>query len=132
MDKEKKEMLLRKKKRSRDCFIGAPKLPRFEIHEIGSSLQFVFTCGLDNRFILYEIIRVLHEENVEVKSVNSSTFGDLLVHVVHAKVGERCLQFGGTKVSERLKRFVNESTSDEEIIQPKLGDFEMGTDLWGF
>lgn len=48
------------------------------------------------------------------------------------QVGERCLQFGGTKVSERLKRFVNESTSDEEIIQPKLGDFEMGTDLWGF
>lgn len=88
MAEEKKERLLMdKKKRSRECCFGIPKSPCFEIHEFGSSLQVVLTCGLDNQFIFYEIIRVLHEENVDVKSVNSSRIGDdSFLHVVHAEV----------------------------------------------
>lgn len=45
-----------------------------------------------------------------------------------------CVQFGATKVSERLKSFVYGSSSDVEI-QPELWDFEIGTDdhnMWGF
>jgi len=45
------------------------------------------------------------------------------------------VQFGATKVSERLKRFVYGSSSDVELeIQPELWDFEIGTDnnMWGF
>jgi len=88
MANEKKEKLLAgKNKRSREYCLGLPKSPCFEIHEIGSSLQIILTCGLDNQFIFYEIIRVLHEENVDVRSVNSSKVGDnSLLHVVHAEV----------------------------------------------
>lgn len=135
MAKEKKERLLAvKKKRSREYCLGLPKSPCFEIQEIGSSLQIILTCGFDNQFIFYEIIRVLHEENVDIRSVNSSKVGDnSLLHVVHAEIPPSCFQFGATKVSERLKRFVYGSSSDVEI-QPELWDFEIGTDhnMWGF
>lgn len=135
MANEKKERLLAgKNKRSREYCLGQPKSPCFEIQEIGSSLQIILTCGLDSQFIFYEIIRVLHEENVDIRSVNSSKVGDnSLLHVVHAEIPPSCVQFGATKVSERLKRFVYGSSSDVEI-QPELWDFEIGTDhnMWGF
>lgn len=100
MDKEKKERLLmgtstssssssRNNKRSRGGggdFSAAAKPPQFEIHETGSSLEVVLRCGLESQFIFYEIIRVLHEENVEVRSANSSLAGDSVLHVVHAEV----------------------------------------------
>lgn len=48
------------------------------------------------------------------------------------QIPQSSLQFGATRVSERLKRFVNGSSSDVEI-QPALWDFEIGSDdLWGF
>ncbi|KAK2381130.1 hypothetical protein P8452_37197 [Trifolium repens] len=133
MAKEKKEMLLEgKKKRSREYCLDLPKLSRFEIYENGSSLQIILMCGLDDQFIFYEIIRVLHEENIDVRSVNSSTVGDnSLLHVVHSEIPQSCVQFGATKVSERLKRFVNGSSSDVEMQPDDLWDFEIETDLWG-
>ncbi|TKY66848.1 Transcription factor bHLH36 [Spatholobus suberectus] len=140
MDQEKKEKLQGTRKRSRGCFsnsanfaaTGFPKSPQLEIHEVGSSLQVVLTCGLDYQFIFYEIIRMLHEENIEVRSANSSVAGDSVLHVVHAEIPQSFLQFGATKVSERLKRFVNGSCSDVET-QPELWDFEIGADdMWAF
>ncbi|RZB75391.1 Transcription factor bHLH162 isoform B [Glycine soja] len=96
MAQEKKENLQGIRKRSRGCFSnnsanfaatsGFPKSPQLEIHEVGSSLQVVLTCGLDHQFIFYEIIQILHEENIEVRSVNSSLAGDSVLHVVHAEV----------------------------------------------
>ncbi|CAI8617048.1 unnamed protein product [Vicia faba] len=134
MAEEKKErLLMEKKKRSRECFLGVPKSPCFEIHEFGSSLQIVLTCGLDNQFIFYEIIRVLHEENVDVKSVNSSSVGEnSFLHVVHAEIPQCYVQFGATKVSERLKSFVNGSSSDVEIQPHDLWFLEIGNDVWSF
>ncbi|KAG5033248.1 hypothetical protein JHK82_016812 [Glycine max] len=142
MAQEKKECLQGIRKRSRDCFsnnstnfaatsAGFPKSPQLEIHEVGSSLQVVLTCGLDHQFIFSEIIRMLHEENIDVRSANSSLAGDSMLHVVHAEIPQSLLQFGATKVSQRLKRFVNGSCSDVET-QPELWDFEIGTDdMWG-
>ncbi|RDX65079.1 Transcription factor bHLH162, partial [Mucuna pruriens] len=139
--KEKKENLQGIRKRSRGCFsdnsdnfaaTGSRKPPQFEIHEVGSSLQVVLTCGLNHQFIFYEIIRMLHQENIEVRSVNSSLAGDSMLHVVHAEIPQSFLQFGATKVSERLKRLVNGSCSDVETL-PELWDFEIGSDdMWGF
>lgn len=93
MGQEKKESLVGviKNKRSRTTTTtttapAAAKSPRFEIHETGSSLQVVFRCGLDSQFIFYEIIRLLHEENVEVITANSSLLGDSFLHVLHAEV----------------------------------------------
>ncbi|KAK7263671.1 hypothetical protein RJT34_31265 [Clitoria ternatea] len=135
---EKKESLQQGiRKRSRDCFTksaanSAAKSPQLEIHEIGSSLEVVLTCGLDDQFIFYEIIRMLNEENIDVRSANYSLAGDSVLHVLHAEIPQAFLQFGASKVSERLKRFVNGSCSDVEL-QPELWDFEINTyDLWGF
>ncbi|KAI4333951.1 hypothetical protein L6164_018699 [Bauhinia variegata] len=134
--KEKKESLTRK--RSHTCCsssfetMGSLKSPKIEIHEVGSSLQIVLISGLDSQFIFYEIIRILHEENIDVVSANSSLAGNSMSHVVHAQIGESSHQFGATKVSERLKRFVYGSASDVES-QLELWDFEIGTDdTWDF
>ncbi|KAL2328206.1 hypothetical protein Fmac_021633 [Flemingia macrophylla] len=139
---EKKERLQGTRKRSRGCFSNSsannlaattlPKSPQLEIHEVGSSLEVVLTCGLDYQFMFHDIIRMLHEENIEVRSANSSITGDSVLYVVHAEFPQSFLQFGATKVSERLKRFVNGSCSDVET-QPELWDFEIGTDdMWCF
>jgi hypothetical protein len=42
------------------------------------------------------------------------------------QIPQSLLQFGATKVSERLKRFVNGSRSEIET-EPQLWDFEIGT-----
>ena len=62
------------------------KFPKIEIHEMGPTLQVIVTCGVDDHFIFCEIMRILHEENVEVISSNSSLAGDSLLHTVHAQV----------------------------------------------
>jgi hypothetical protein len=38
-------------------------------------------------------------------------------------------QFGATKVSDRLKSFVNGSVSEVQIV-PHLWDFEIGAEAW--
>lgn len=96
MAQEKKESLVGKNKRSHGCCSSStafdakgsisPKPPQLEIHEVGSSLQVVLRCGLDNQFIFYEIIRILDEEKIDVRSANSSLAGDSMLHVVHAEV----------------------------------------------
>jgi len=91
MLKEKKERLM-ERKRSRSGFSsgfearGSLKPPRMEIHETGSVLQVILTCGVDNRFVFCEIIRILHEENVEVITTSSSIVGDSVIHVVLGEV----------------------------------------------
>ena len=91
--KERKESLLLGKKRSLTCCSttafdakGSLISPQIEIQEVGSSLQIVLISGLDNQFVFYEIIRILHEENIEVVTANSSLAGDSIHHVLHAEV----------------------------------------------
>jgi len=95
MAQEKKESLQGVKKRSHGCFTSSSanfaatpltKSPQLEIQEVGSSLQVFLTTGIEHQFIFYQIIRMLHEENIEVRSANSSLTGDSVLHVVHAEV----------------------------------------------
>ncbi|XP_057426324.1 transcription factor bHLH162-like [Lotus japonicus] len=92
MAQEKKESLGGSNKRSRGSCSSSisatavSKSPQLEVHETGSSLEVVLTCGLDNQFIFYEIIRILQEENIDVRSANSSMAGDSMLHVVHAEI----------------------------------------------
>lgn len=92
MAQEKKESLGGRNKRPRGSCSSSiaatvvSKSPQLEVHETGSSLEVVLTCGLDNQFIFYEIIRILQEENIHVRSANSSMAGDSMLHVVHAEV----------------------------------------------
>ncbi|CAL5200392.1 unnamed protein product [Lathyrus oleraceus] len=132
--KEKKESLMRNKRLRSGCLNssgvkGSIKSPKIEIHENGSSLQVIVTCGVDEQFIFCEIMRILHEDYGEVISANSSLAGDSVIHVVHAENPQSLFQFGATKVSERLKRFVNGSV-EEVQIEPQLWDFEIGNESW--
>ncbi|XP_045800724.1 transcription factor bHLH162-like [Trifolium pratense] len=132
--KEKKEGLMENKRSHSDCSSSSEakrniKSPKIEIHEMGSSLQIIITCGVDDQFIFCEIIRILHEENLVVITANSSVAGDSIFHIVNAEIPQSLLQFGATKVSERLKRFVNGSGSGIET-EPQLWDFEIGTRSW--
>ena len=65
---------------------SAVKSPEIQILEVGSSLQIVLITGEDNQIFFYEIIRILHEENIEVVSTNSSLHGNSMHHSVHAEV----------------------------------------------
>ncbi|KAK2424595.1 transcription factor bHLH162 [Trifolium repens] len=129
--KEKKEGLMENKRSHSGCSSSSEAKrniisPKIEIHEMGSSLQVIITCGVNDQFILCEIIRILHEENLEVITANSSVAKDSIFHILHAEIPQSLLQFGATKVSERLKMFVNGSGSEIET-EPQLWDFEIGT-----
>lgn len=86
---ERKESLMGRK-RSYTCTtyeaIAIPKSPQIEIREMGSSLQIVLITGLDNQYIFYEAIHILHEEQADVLNANFSIAGDSIFHVVHAEV----------------------------------------------
>ncbi|XP_027344426.1 transcription factor bHLH162-like [Abrus precatorius] len=117
MIQEKKESLMARKRTLSGCSSsqGSQKSPKIEVHEMGYSLEVILTCGFDNQFIFYEIIRILHDENVEVISANYSMAGDSVLHILHGEIPQSYFQFGATKVSERLKGFANGSLGDVEI-----------------
>ncbi|KAJ6291430.1 hypothetical protein OIU76_023491 [Salix suchowensis] len=90
--REKRESLKRSRNRTHACTfdptppIATSKSPQLKIQEMGSALEIVLTCGLDNQFVFYEIIKILHEEGVEVVSANFQSLGDSIFHIVHAQV----------------------------------------------
>ncbi|KAL2331692.1 hypothetical protein Fmac_019273 [Flemingia macrophylla] len=134
---EKKERLLLERKGTGNGFSnasvaqGSLKSPKIEIHETDSSLEVFLTCGIEDQFIFCEIIRILHEENVEVITANSSMVGDSMFHVVRGEVRPSLFQFGATNVSETLKSFVYKSIGDVEM-ETDFRDFEIGdtSDMW--
>ncbi|XP_059452721.1 transcription factor bHLH162-like [Corylus avellana] len=137
--KEKKESLMGRK-RSYACTnfeatssAARIKAPQIEIREMGSSLEVVLTTGKDNQFIFNEIIHILHEEQAEVLSASYSVSGDSIYHIVHAQIAGSSLDFGVTKVTERLKSLIYGSTSDVEL-QSDLWDFDYDVqpDSWNF
>ncbi|TKY45889.1 hypothetical protein E2542_SST30084 [Spatholobus suberectus] len=71
---ERKESLM-ERKRSRSDSSSTSKAPKI-----------ILMCGFDNQYIFSEIVRILHEENIEVKSVHSSFAGNSMLHFVHAEI----------------------------------------------
>lgn len=88
--KEKKESLNGRKKRPYTCTnfeeTAGLKSPKIEIRETGSTLEIVLITGLDNQFIFYEMIHILHGEQADVFNASFSTSGDSVLYVVHAEV----------------------------------------------
>ncbi|XP_048422445.1 transcription factor bHLH162-like [Pyrus x bretschneideri] len=140
--REKKESLVGTRKRSHaTSFINAEsmepknlsiesvrstKAPQIQIHETGSTVEVVLTTGLDNhQFIFYEIIRILDEEQADVVHAGFSTLGDTVFHVVRAEMHKSVLDFGAARITEKLNRFVNGSTRDQELQQDCFWDFEL-------
>ncbi|KAJ4849852.1 hypothetical protein Tsubulata_014616, partial [Turnera subulata] len=110
--KEKKDSLMRLcKKRSHDSTSEQAssslstlcKPPQLEIRAMGPTLEIVLITGLENQFLFCGLLRILHEEGVEVISENSRITGDSSFHVVHAQmINEAVLGFGSAMVTERL------------------------------
>lgn len=87
--KEKKESLMGKKRLytcTNNETMGSLKSPEINIHETGSALEITLTSGLDNQFVFYEIIHMVHEEGGEVVNASFSVVGDSIFHVIHAEV----------------------------------------------
>ncbi|XP_068337097.1 transcription factor bHLH162-like [Pyrus communis] len=140
--REKKESLVGTRKRSHaTSFINAEsmepknlsiesvrstKAPQIQIHETGSTVEVVLTTGLDNhQFIFYEILRILDEEQADVVHASFSTLRDTVFHVVRAEMHKSVLDFGAARITEKLNRFVNGSTRDQELQQDCFWDFEL-------
>ncbi|TQD75015.1 hypothetical protein C1H46_039455 [Malus baccata] len=123
--KEKKESLMRTRKRSYATACvnvegsRSAKARQIKIHEIDSTLEVVLISGLENhQFMFYEIIRLLDEEHSNVVHANLfSTLGDSTFHIVRAEIGKSMSEFGAARITEKLNRFVNGSTSDQESQQ---------------
>ncbi|WCJ30779.1 basic helix-loop-helix (bHLH) DNA-binding superfamily protein [Euphorbia peplus] len=137
---EKKQTLSKKRPcsclcSSQSAAAAAPvvKSPKIEVREMGSSLEIILISGSENQSLFNEIISILHEENVDVVSASSSLAGDSLLHVVHAQMNESGIfSFGAARVTERLNRFINGSTSEIEL-EPELWDFnDLQPETWIF
>ncbi|KAI3440752.1 BHLH domain-containing protein [Psidium guajava] len=135
--KDKKENLMGKKRPSSSLSTSsstsaAIKSPQIEIRVRDSSLEVILTSGLHDQFIFSEILRMLHEEKVEVLNANFSVVGNSACHLVHAKIDESGLD--AETISERLKTFVNGSPTDggHEEFHPKLWDCGQSPSIWNF
>ncbi|XP_009619775.1 transcription factor bHLH162-like [Nicotiana tomentosiformis] len=107
---QKKDSLKRGENSSSNSSCGRKtglSLPHIEIHSVDSALQVVLTTGLDYQFIFTDVIRLLHEEGVQVINASYTLICDTIVHSIHSKMGE-CApdQYGAARISERLKKFV--------------------------
>ncbi|KAI9377192.1 hypothetical protein POPTR_019G034700v4 [Populus trichocarpa] len=116
------EKLEKTKEKKESLTFATSKSPKLKIQETGSALEIVFTSGLDNQFLFYEIISILHEEGVEVVSANSQALGDSFFHVVHAQMKESADGLGAARVTGRLNRLINGSTCE----------IELDSELWDF
>ncbi|XP_047309976.1 transcription factor bHLH162-like [Impatiens glandulifera] len=81
--------------------------PQIEIRDLGSALDVTLTTGLDYHFMFNEIIRVIHEEGLEVVNASFSVVDGTVFHMIHSKVGEidQIESSGVARVNERLKKF---------------------------
>ncbi|KAL3714991.1 hypothetical protein ACJRO7_006835 [Eucalyptus globulus] len=133
--KDKKENLMGKKRPSPSTSsntLAAITSPKIEIRGRDSSLEVTLTSGLHDQFIFSEILRILHEEKVEVLNANFSVVGNSVCHLVHAKIGESTS--GAAMISQRLKTFVYGAATDggHEELYPNLWDCGLSSNIWNF
>ncbi|CAN4078926.1 unnamed protein product [Withania somnifera] len=91
-------------------------LPYIEIHSVHSALEVLLITGLDNHFMFNDIIRMLHEDGVQVINASYTLVGDTMFHSIHSKVGESATSSGygaAARISERLKQFVAVAASNQ-------------------
>ncbi|XAR50166.1 hypothetical protein NMG60_11004420 [Bertholletia excelsa] len=87
------------------------KLPMIELKDLGSGLEVVVVTGLRKKFMLYEVISILQNEGAEVVSASVTTKGDKVYHTLHAQVRISRVGVESSKIYERLKELVCDSTS---------------------
>ncbi|KAM3251593.1 hypothetical protein T459_05661 [Capsicum annuum] len=85
-------------------------LPHIEIHIVDSALEVLLITGSDYHYMFNDIIRMLHEDGVQVINASYTAVGDSIYHSIHSKVGESATYLSGygnaARISEKLKQFV--------------------------
>ncbi|XVF27631.1 hypothetical protein REPUB_Repub14bG0125000 [Reevesia pubescens] len=109
--KERKDSLMGVERRNTTTSRSSsgPKSPQIEIQEMGSSLVIGLTTRSNSQFIFNETIRILHEEGAEIVNASFSVVDDAVFHTIHLTVGESAPDYRAARISERLKKFVNDA-----------------------
>ncbi|XP_060193707.1 transcription factor bHLH162 [Lycium barbarum] len=87
-------------------------LPHIEIQSVDSTLKVALITNLDNQLMFNDIIRMLHEEGVQVINASYTVTNDTIFHSIHSKMQGECTpEYGAARISERLKKFVGGASS---------------------
>ncbi|PRQ28954.1 putative transcription factor bHLH family [Rosa chinensis] len=90
---------------------GGLRLPQIEIREMGSVLDVVLITGLDFQFMFEGSIRMLLEEGADIVNASFSVVEDTIFHTIHSKIGESAPGPVAARISDRLRKFVNEAST---------------------
>ncbi|KAJ0448509.1 putative transcription factor bHLH family [Helianthus annuus] len=114
--KEEKDHLMRmkkleinpdKKSKTASVMVGQQRTPQIDVREIGSSLEAILITGVDFQFLFSETIRVIHEEGFDVVNASFSIINDMVVHTIHAQIGETYASENGvSRITEKLNNIV--------------------------
>ncbi|KAI3818732.1 hypothetical protein L1987_12549 [Smallanthus sonchifolius] len=114
--KEEKDNLIRiknleidhdKKIKTSSLMVGQQRTPHIDVHEIGSSLEAILITGVDFQFLFSKTIRVIHEEGFDVVNASFSIINDIVVHTIHAQIGETYASENGvSNIIEKLNNIV--------------------------
>ncbi|KAF8031170.1 hypothetical protein BT93_D0390 [Corymbia citriodora subsp. variegata] len=110
--KEKKESLLGIEKLNTSMnngMAGASNSPEIEIHQNGSAFQVILITGLDHQFMFNRVIRLLHEDGVEILNASFSVLEDTAFHSIHCKVGDYAPSLDSARISEKLRKCVQDN-----------------------
>ncbi|KAI3439965.1 BHLH domain-containing protein [Psidium guajava] len=110
--KEKKEKLLGIEKLNTSMNYGmnvALSSAEIGIHQNGSALQVILITGLDHRFMFNRVIRLLHEDGVEILNASFSILDDRTFHTIHCVVGDCSPSLDSARISERLRQCVQDN-----------------------
>nr|WKE35112.1 basic helix-loop-helix family protein [Rosa persica] len=90
---------------------GGLRSPQIEIREMGSVLDVVLITGLDFQFMFEGSIRMLLEEGADIVNASFSVVEDTIFHTIHSKIGDSAPGPIAARISERLRKFVNEAST---------------------
>ncbi|XP_076895285.1 transcription factor bHLH162-like [Bidens hawaiensis] len=104
---KKLEMNHDKKSKSSSLMAGHQRTPQIDVREVGSALEAILITGVDFQILFSETIRVIHEEGFDVVNASFSIINDVVVHTIHAQIGESYASENGvSRIIEKLNNIV--------------------------
>ncbi|KAK9085312.1 hypothetical protein Sjap_025723 [Stephania japonica] len=113
--REKKECLMgidqeKSRAKAKGCgnvVIGG-RAAEVQVRRTGSALEVVVISGSGSQSIFFDIIRALHEEGATVVNASFCVVNDNIVHTIHSEVEESAFGDGVSRITTRLKNFIEE------------------------
>ncbi|XP_059301327.1 transcription factor bHLH162-like [Lycium ferocissimum] len=109
--------------------------PQIQVHEMGPNMVVVLITNLDNLATFYNIIRLFHEEGVEVVYANFSVNGNSMLQISHENKINRSstVESKTTTLSDKLKELIYGSSHGNDMeSQLHLWDYIFESKLLGF